>query len=86
MRTIRSPTGCSSAGGFAEVTPERCTVLANEAVPVAELSRADAERRLAEAEAAYEAGDKSSTAVEDVLLDNVQFARAMVEATDPASA
>ncbi len=28
------------AGGFAEVTPERCTVLADEAVPVASLDRA----------------------------------------------
>lgn len=27
------------AGGFAEVTPERCTVLANEAMPVEELDR-----------------------------------------------
>jgi F-type H+-transporting ATPase subunit epsilon len=31
------------AGGFAEVTPERCTVLAEEAVPVAELDRAQIE-------------------------------------------
>ena len=45
-------------GGFAEVTPERCTVLANEAVPLAELNRAEAEKQLAEAEAAYEAADK----------------------------
>ncbi|HUY68914.1 MAG TPA: ATP synthase F1 subunit epsilon [Alphaproteobacteria bacterium] len=29
------------AGGFAEVTGERCTILAEEAVPVAELKRAD---------------------------------------------
>ena len=35
------------AGGFAEVTPERCTVLADEATPVAELSRAEGEQRLA---------------------------------------
>jgi F-type H+-transporting ATPase subunit epsilon len=40
------------AGGFAEATPERCTVLAEEAVSVAELDRAaiDADvRRLEEA-------------------------------------
>lgn len=67
------------AGGFAEITPERCTVLANEAIPVAELSRAEGERRLIEAEAAYEAADKSDTAVEDALLDRIQSARAMVE-------
>src|SRR5919202_2104518 len=40
------------AGGFAEVSPERCTVLADEATPLASLSRAEAERRLAEAETA----------------------------------
>jgi F-type H+-transporting ATPase subunit epsilon len=32
------------AGGFAEVTGERCTVLAEEAVPVAEIDRAQAEQ------------------------------------------
>ena len=34
------------AGGFAEVTPERCTVLAEEAVPVADLNRADVEQSI----------------------------------------
>ena len=34
------------AGGFAEVTPARCTVLADQAMPVAELDRAAAEARL----------------------------------------
>lgn len=34
------------AGGFAEVTPARCTVLADQAMPVAELDRAAAEVRL----------------------------------------
>ncbi len=43
------------AGGFAEVTPERCTILATEVVPVTEVSRATAEKRMAEAEAAYAA-------------------------------
>src|ERR1700710_3204348 len=35
------------SGGFAEITPERVTVLANEATPVAEVSRATGEARLA---------------------------------------
>ncbi len=69
-------------GGFAEVTPERCTVLANEAVPVTELSKPEAEQRLADAEAAYQEGDKSTVEAEDALLDRVQSARAMVEATE----
>ena len=34
------------SGGFCEVTPMRCTVLAEESVPVEELDRADLEQRL----------------------------------------
>jgi len=67
-------------GGFAEVTPERCTVLADRVMPLAEVNRADAEQRLAEAEAAYEAADKSNVAIEDAALDRLQSARARVEA------
>jgi F-type H+-transporting ATPase subunit epsilon len=37
------------AGGFAEVTPERCTVLAEEAMPVDRLDRAAAEATMREA-------------------------------------
>lgn len=68
-------------GGFAEVTPERCTVLATEAVPLAELNRTEAERQLNEAEAAYSDAAKLDTAAEDAALDAVQAARARLEAT-----
>ena len=34
------------AGGFAEVTPERCTVLAERAVPVADIDRTQVESEL----------------------------------------
>ncbi|MGO1079889.1 F0F1 ATP synthase subunit epsilon [Inquilinus sp. CA228] len=37
-------------GGFAEVTPERCTVLAEEVMPVASLDRAKVEQELRDAE------------------------------------
>ena len=37
-------------GGFAEVTPERCTVLAEEATMVENIDRSDVERRLQDAE------------------------------------
>ncbi len=37
------------AGGFVEVTPARCTVLADQALPVEELDRAAAQRRLQDA-------------------------------------
>jgi F-type H+-transporting ATPase subunit epsilon len=50
-------------GGFAEVTPERCTVLAEEVVPVASLDRAKVEQELRDAEEdvadAKTAGDKA---------------------------
>src|SRR5690606_38574161 len=37
------------AGGFAEVTPERCTVLAERALPVGELDRERIDREISEA-------------------------------------
>ncbi len=37
------------AGGFAEVTPTRCTVLAQEALAVGEIDRAGTEQRLSDA-------------------------------------
>ena len=70
------------AGGFAEVTPERCTVLANEVMPVAELDRAEGERRLAEADAALAEVDASDVVAEELALERAQSARALVEAVD----
>ena len=40
------------AGGFAEATPERCTVLAVEAFPLANVTRDEAQARLTEADRA----------------------------------
>ena len=68
------------SGGFAEVTTERCTVLATEVLPLAEVTKAEGEKRLAAAEANYEMVSKQSTAAEDLALDAIQSARAMVEA------
>ena len=68
------------SGGFAEVTPDRVTVLADEATPVAELSRAEGERRLAEAQAAYDATDKADVPALDAAMGRAQSARAMIEA------
>ncbi len=51
------------AGGFAEVSPERCTVLAEEAVPVADIDKEAAEKRLEDAKAALtEAGSEEDGA------------------------
>ena len=67
-------------GGFAEITPERCTVLADEAVAVEDLVRVEAERRVAEAEAAWDAVDKMDIEARDTALDRLQSARAMLAA------
>ena len=70
------------AGGFAEVTPERCTVLANEVMPVADLQRSEGERRLAEADAALAEIDANDVVGEELALERAQSARAMIEAVD----
>ena len=54
-------------------------------MPLAEVNKAEAEKRLAEAEAAYEAADKSDVAIEDAALDRLQSARARVEAATGAA-
>ena len=51
------------AGGVAEVQPERCTVLAEDAVPLEEADEAEADRRIVEAQEALErAGDEGTAA------------------------
>ena len=72
------------SGGFAEITPERCTVLATEALPLAEVSKSEAERRLAAAEEAYIAADKLDIAAVDAAMDRIQSARAMLELAQAA--
>jgi len=53
------------AGGFAEVSPERCTVLAEEAVPVSDIDQGDAQARLDAARTAEaDADDEGRTAAE----------------------
>lgn len=72
------------SGGFAEVTPTRVTVLADEATPVAGLSRAEGERRLAAAQAEYDAASKTDVPALDAAMDRMQSARAMIEASQAA--
>ena len=72
------------AGGFAEITDTRCTILADEAVAVAELSRATAQTRLADAEAAWQATDKMDIAAIDDAQDRLHAARAMIDAAQAA--
>ena len=68
------------SGGFAEITPERCTVLADEAIPVGELKADEGQRRLVEAQAEYDGTDKMNVAALDIAMDRMQSARAMIEA------
>jgi F-type H+-transporting ATPase subunit epsilon len=70
------------AGGFAEVTPERCTVLAGEAMPVNEIERSEAEKRLQDAEQAMAQVDGNDPVEEELALERVHSARSMLEALD----
>ena len=68
------------AGGFAEVAADRVTILADEATPLASLSKSDAEARLAEAEAAFTSAANETPEKREVAMARVLSARAMVEA------
>ena len=68
------------SGGFAEVTPERVTVLATEAVAASDIVRGEGEKRLAAAEADYAATSKTDVPALDAAMDRMQSARAMIEA------
>lgn len=73
-------------GGFAEITPTRVTVLADEATPVAQLSRAEAEQRITEAEKALAALNAEGAAPEkrEAAMARVLAARAMLAAAQSA--
>jgi F-type H+-transporting ATPase subunit epsilon len=67
------------AGGVAEVTPERCTVLAEEAVKIAEADRAAVEARLQEARAALA---EAAEAEREATRRRVHIAEALIAALD----
>ena len=68
------------AGGFAEVSPERCTVLAEEAVPVAEIDRAEAEKRLEDAKQALTKTGEAEDGDTDGPEKELKTAEAMLAA------
>ena len=68
------------AGGFAEVAADRVTILADEATPLASLSKSDAEARLAEAEAAFTSAANETPEEREVAMERLLAARVMVEA------
>jgi F-type H+-transporting ATPase subunit epsilon len=70
------------AGGFAEVTPSRCTVLAEQAMPVAEIDRQAAEQQLRDGQedlADAESEDERQTAERQIAV-----AEAMIQAAGTA--
>ena len=62
-------------GGFAEITPDRCTILADEVVPVSELTTDRAQARIKDAEQAWEEADKQDMVARDAALDRLLSAR-----------
>jgi F-type H+-transporting ATPase subunit epsilon len=66
------------AGGFAEVTQTRCTVLAEEAVPVSEIDRAKAEGRLTAARTRL--GEAGTEADKAAAQREIGIAEALVAA------
>ena len=72
------------AGGFAEVAADRVTILAEEATPLSSLSKAEAQRRSVDAEAALSAAANDAPEKRDAAMERVLSARAMLEAATAA--
>jgi F-type H+-transporting ATPase subunit epsilon len=68
------------AGGFAEVTAERCTVLAEQAQPVAEIDRGAAETALKTAR--EDLGDAKNDEERAAAEGNIAVAEAKISALD----
>ena len=69
------------AGGFAEVTAERCTVLAEEALPLEDIDRSQVEKDLQEA--TEDISDAGDNAVERALAEQrADTARAKLASLD----
>ena len=68
------------AGGFAEVTGERCTVLAEEAVNLAEVERVSVEARISDNEQAISVANPDEDMTEHE--NDLRIGRALLEALD----
>ena len=68
------------SGGFAEVTPERCTVLADEAIALERADRAEAQARLGAAQEALR--DAETDAERTTAEGDVAVAEALLAAID----
>lgn len=68
------------AGGFVEVTEARCTLLAEEAIAIADINRADVEERLKAANKALE--DAADAAEKASAETGIETLEAMLEAME----
>ena len=72
------------SGGFAEVSPERCTVLAEEAVLVADIDKDEANKRLEAAKAAVTEAAEAEEGDTGRAEKALKAAEAMLAAVDRA--
>ena len=73
-------------GGFAEVTGERCVVLAETAQPVAEIDRARVVERLEELKNVAEVARSTGGSTEHGILAELELNQAMLAAVDDKGA
>jgi F-type H+-transporting ATPase subunit epsilon len=66
------------SGGFAEVTPVRCTVLAEEAMPVSAINQDEAEKRLNDAKIMLTKAEASTQGDASMAYREVKTAEALV--------
>ena len=72
------------AGGFAEVSPERCTVLAEEAVPTADIDKDAAQKRLDDANQALAEAKDAEDGDLAAAEKEIRIAEAMLAAAPEA--
>ena len=72
-------------GGFADMMATRCTILADKAEPVSEISIDNATAALEALTEAWDKADKTDTSRLDVLQDKILSVRAEIEAGSSAS-
>jgi F-type H+-transporting ATPase subunit epsilon len=71
-------------GGFADIGPERVTILADDATPVTEVSKAEADRQIAAAEQDYLAAAAETPEKREAAMTHLLAMRAMREAAQAA--
>ena len=74
------------AGGFAEITGDRCTVLADDAIPAGDIDRAEADRLLNEAQDEWDRVDMTDLDAVPAAAARLQVAQGRVEAANNGSA